>query len=562
MNFETKLLSSLNKVFAESAKPAEKNHRKGKAFGGEIYSFQVAYYSTARIDNINWEITSPLEKYIKVRRVGLVPAEYLSPDFDDTMLKTAPGLFPDPLLPCPNELFTFPKQWRSLWITVSMPEDFQPGVYQINIKFYFDSEEPLGKDNLVKETQSSKVKHEHETNFELEIMPSKLPRQQLGHTEWFHADCLAVQYNVPVWSTKHWDLLEKYFANMVEHGITQLLTPIFTLPLDTAEGGERPTAQLVDISCDQGKYSFNFAKLNRWLKIARQAGIESFEISHLFSQWGAKKTPKIIVSEAGVDVKKFAWHTDALSQEYADFLDAFLPALIDFLQLEGLFSDCCFHISDEPHLKDLEHYSKVAEIVKKYIPAPKIVDAVSCVEYYHQGICVNPIPAINEVKNFIDMGINNLWTYYCCGPWENSPNRYFNMPLARTRALGLILYKYNLSGFLHWGYNFWFKRYSKGSIDPFKETDAGGEFPAGDSFLVYPGDDGPLDSIRYEVLREGFQDHQALILLETLIGRKQTISFIEKILNYVISDTDFPKVEEDFLRFRNALNEKICSLSQ
>jgi hypothetical protein len=34
--------------------------------------------------------------------------------------------------------------------------------------------------------------------------------------------------------------------------------------------------------------------------------------------------------------------------------------------------------------------------------------------------------------------------------------------------------------------------------------------PAGDPWIVYPGADGPLDSIRFEAMREGLADHALL----------------------------------------------------
>ena len=50
-------------------------------------------------------------------------------------------------------------------------------------------------------------------------------------------------------------------------------------------------------------------------------------------------------------------------------------------------------------------------------------------------------------------------------------------------------------------------------INPFIETDAGRAFPSGDSFMVYRGEQGPVDSIRGEVFREALQDQRALELL-------------------------------------------------
>ena len=59
-------------------------------------------------------------------------------------------------------------------------------------------------------------------------------------------------------------------------------------------------------------------------------------------------------------------------------------------------------------------------------------------------------------------------------------------------------------------------------------TDAGYAFPSGDTFLVYPGQDGPLDSIRYEVLCEAIQDLRALHKLEEKIGRNSVIDLIDE----------------------------------
>ena len=102
------------------------------------------------------------------------------------------------------------------------------------------------------------------------------------------------------------------------------------------------------------------------------------------------------------------------------------------------------------------------------------------------------------------------------------------MPSARTRILGMQLYKYNIEGFLQWGYNFWNTQFSKKAIDPYCVTDAGGAFPSGDAFVVYPGEEyQPVESLRFEIMREAMQDIRALRLLESKIGREKTLSLLE-----------------------------------
>lgn len=108
-----------------------------------------------------------------------------------------------------------------------------------------------------------------------------------------------------------------------ELGINMLLTPIFTPPLDTAVGGERTTVQLIDIVQDaDGSYKFDWSRLKRWCDLCLRNGIKYLEIPHLFTQWGAKAAPKIVVTVDGKNVKKFGWHTPALDSSYQSFFKA------------------------------------------------------------------------------------------------------------------------------------------------------------------------------------------------------------------------------------------------
>jgi hypothetical protein len=73
---------------------------------------------------------------------------------------------------------------------------------------------------------------------------------------------------------------------------------------------------------------------------------------------------------------------------------------------------------------------------------------------------------------------------------------------------GWVCYRTGVSGFLHWGYNFWYESRTTNLIDPFEVSDGKQwpRWPYGDPFVVYPGPDGPLDSIRWEVFAESLRD--------------------------------------------------------
>jgi hypothetical protein len=289
--------------------------------------------------------------------------------------------------------------------------------------------------------------------------------------------------------------------------------------------------------------------------------VKYFEMSHLFTQWGAAHCPKITAREGGRRRRIFGWKDSASGAKYGNFLDQFLPALVRFIDGRGLRRRCYFHVSDEPGAAHLDTFARAAAIVHRHLDGFPFIDALSNIEFYDRGLVRHPIPAINHIEPFVERGVKNLWTYYCVSQWENVSNRFFCMPSARNRILGTQLFRYDLAGFLQWGFNFWYSQYSIGPVDPFKVTDAGHAFPSGDPFLVYPGERGPLDSIRGEVFREALQDQRALQLLEKLQGREKTVALIERRLDHPITMKRYPREDAWLLQMRDRCNRRIAALS-
>ena len=341
-----------------------------------------------------------------------------------------------------------------------------------------------------------------------------------------------------------------------------LLTPLWTPPLDTMVGGERPTTQLLIIEKKGSKYIFDFSRLKRWLDICLSAGIEYFEMSHFFTQWGAKCIPKIVVTEAGEEKKLFGWHVAASDPEYKNFLSQLMPQLLKLLRHKELDGKCFFHVSDEPSMDNIEAYSQAAALVNSLVEDFPVIDALSNVDFYKRGIIKNPIPANNHIEPFVEAGVKPLWTYYCCGQADKVPNRFFHFPSARNRIMGMLMFKYDIYGFLQWGFNFWYSQYSLDQkLDPFRVTDAGQAFQGGDAFMVYPGEDGPLDSLKYEVFMEGLQDMRALRLLEDKTGRAATVALLEDGLDYQLKMDRYPSEAAWLLARREKINRKLASLA-
>jgi hypothetical protein len=541
---ETRCLSSLVKVFADQELD-EPKFEKGSALRNETYSFQIAYRMKGPLTkNIKIRTESTLGEQLSIRRVGLVPSELpCYHDHDDFILRAESGLYPDPLYPIARGegITAFPSQWRTLWVQADLNEETAARIHSIKVIFETDKGQSLA-----------------EETFKLEVIPERLPEQSLIHTEWFHCDCLAKQYKTEIFSELHWELIERYVETAVKHGINMILTPLFTPPLDTEIGGERPTVQLVDVYKKNSSYRFSFDRLNRWISLCSSKGIKYFEFAHLFTQWGAEHAPKIMAEENGELNRIFGWETDAAGEEYKNFLSQFLFELKAYIKNHQLEERVYFHISDEPRREHLQSYRLASEAVKDILQPFPIIDALSDYEFYRTGLVQYPIPSNDHIEPFLENKVPNLWTYYCCSQYKKVSNRFFNFPSVRNRMIGMQLYKYNIVGFLHWGYNFWFSQLSKKQLNPFQSTDAGHSYPSGDAFLVYPGEEEPIESIRLEVFYEALQDLRALQLLEELIGRDQTIKMLEDSLERPLTFSEYPKDDAWLLNKREEINQRIA----
>ena len=120
------------------------------------------------------------------------------------------------------------------------------------------------------------------------------------------------------------------------------------------------------------------------------------------------------------------------------------------------------------------------------------------------------------------------------------------------------LYKYNIVGFLHWGYNYYNNRASGDAINPF--IDLGGEdwVPAGDTFMVYPDSNGtPLESVRLMTLEEAMQDVRAMQLCEQYYSHKEVVAAMEAVLGEPITFKRCAHSEGEMLKVREVINEMI-----
>jgi len=153
-----------------------------------------------------------------------------------------------------------------------------------------------------------------------------------------------------------------------------------------------------------------------------------------------------------------------------------------------------------------------------------------------------------------------------------------------------ISYKYNLTGIVVWQSNQWHRSggaapddvlqniwedpmtYKSGYGTPYGSAP---EFGNGDGMFFYPPNrdpnndktkylTGPVPSMRLEILREGLDDYDYMMLLENCIkeanpGQKSLVKKAEKVLDFssevFVNDTEYTKNPEVLMEYREQMGE-------
>lgn len=169
------------------------------------------------------------------------------------------------------------------------------------------------------------------------------------------------------------------------------------------------------------------------------------------------------------------------------------------------------------------------------------------------------------VRQLQQMG-KEVWLYVS-SPSHPYPSLVIDTPALTHRIIPWIAWKYGVRGVLYWCVNFW-------EGDPWKNPAAFRPDQNGNGFLYYPSADGPVPSIRLEVLRDGVEDYEYLALLSQLVqqikaaGRAESsiLASIEQLLavhqSLVTSPREYTRDSKALLEMRAAIAEMILKLQQ
>lgn len=210
-----------------------------------------------------------------------------------------------------------------------------------------------------------------------------------------------------------------------------------------------------------------------------------------------------------------------------------------------------------PKLKTLLTYGYGAS--KPIEPgAPRYADLAGYVDIHvpHTD-CFEPI----YLRQRQEMG-DEVWAYVCISAMRPYLNVWgIDYPGLDHRLLFWQLFQHRITGFLYWEVAYWVK-------DPWQDTMT---YPGGnaDGSLIYPGEDGPVDSIRWELCRDGTEDYDMLTLLRetsaTLQARRKAPPTDDPLLHFpqiTRSWTEYCQAPEVLEAHRERVGNRLEQLSR
>src|SRR6266852_5550391 len=423
-------------------------------------------------------------------RVGTVKVNSHPTDTPlDEVVRSEVGPYPDPLFPLAKEFSLEGSHTETIWVSVFTPEDTRPGIYPGAVEIDF------GKQKL-------------RLPFRVEVFAATVPNKQkllVTNWLWFAPELMAKHYpQLNSDPDRYWRVLENIGRTMAEYKQNVAFVPVRTLA----------KAQLTG-----GAIQYDFDLVDRWVEIFDKAGLaRMIEGGHLSRRLGGGyDSPYVIPTdlvENGQIVRKELLASDPRAEQN---LREFLRQLRNHLKEKGWLSRYVQHVHDEPHGAEMPIYRRFVHIVSEELPGVPTLDAISLREDISaQEETTIWVPELGTFDERLDAIATHRarggqsWYYICLGPRGKYLNRFIDFPTLKVRLLPWVNYRYGLTGYLHWGGNFWTDR-------PFEnvQPDWGGGFflPAGDDAIVYPDPehDGVFVSLRLEVMRECIEDYELLV---------------------------------------------------
>src|SRR5574337_1344410 len=225
-----------------------------------------------------------------------------------------------------------------------------------------------------------------------------------------------------------------------------------------------PLMELIQPSVKGDRLVYDFSNFDRWVGTFQKAGVIGYiEGSHLLGRAGSYEAPLEVDTfqlENG-KVRKLTLPPD--EPRVQPFLVGLLSALNTHLETRGWKSIYIQHILDEAHGNEPPYYARFAELVHRYLPGVPTMDAVDAAHMPEElqkncDLWVPQLGLFDDQMDLIRQHVKNgheVWFYTCLFPNKRCLNRLIDYPLLKVRLLHWLNFRYSLTGYLHWGWNYW-----------------------------------------------------------------------------------------------------------
>lgn len=272
-----------------------------------------------------------------------------------------------------------------------------------------------------------------------------------------------------------------------------------------------------DITVDgqTGQVTIDWTEFDQEVQFYLDHGLNAFNISwaRLPGGWGTvaeadetqKRIARAILSQTQAHLEEKGW-TDLA---YIYVIDE--PGAAFFPQVKAAFD---LVREAAPKLKTLLTFGYGA--TRPWQPGRDDVEAAYADLTEHVDIFVPHIDCVDwKVLDRVRGQDNNeIWEYVCISAQRPYPNIWgIDYPGIDHRIVYWQLFRYGFQGFLYWNITYWAENPWRNPL-----TYPGGN---GDGSLLYPGEEGPVDSIRWEITRDGIEDYDLLCLLRQRLAEVQ-----------------------------------------
>jgi len=452
---------------------------------------------------------------VGVRYVGYVPVEEAEntregfpkvSDITDGGVSgdRAPDIVGDPLFDC--ETVNVPaNRAQAIWFTFDVPADVPAGTYDGEITV-------------------ATTEHDDRTyDIELTVHDATVPDPTDGefHLDvWMHPDAVAAEHSVKPWSERHWELLEVYFDDLSAASQRAITAAVVDDPWQREWlGGEWRSqtatgfSSLVEWHYDD-EWTFDFERFDRYVETALDHGVgPSISAYSMLTFRGPQR-----LSYYDADGEFVVENLEVGDGHWREAWTAFLDAFGDHLDERG-WREQTYLAFDERPAEMMEGALDVIEDARHDFEDRIRIAGSADVESFTDDLSVhyNHLP-LDEETVAERRAAGRTTTFYVTE--VGHPRTLSYSPAIEGRMLPWIAAANDLDGVLRWSYNSWPHDVFDNPVFRYSQ---GGEY------LVYPGEDGPVSSIRWELIREGIGEYELA---------RQAEGTVDDALNLAARDVD------------------------